>query len=49
MKKIIVTTTIKEPTKAILKFCEKKDWSFIIVGDKKTPHESYYKLMERGF
>jgi hypothetical protein len=44
MKKIIVTTTINEPTEATLKYCEKKDWTFIIVGDTKTPHDSYRKL-----
>lgn len=47
MKKIIVTTTINEPTEATLKFCEKKDWSFIIVGDTKTPHASYEELEAR--
>lgn len=44
MKKIIVTTTINEPTEATIKYCGKKDWTFIIVGDTKTPHESYRKL-----
>jgi hypothetical protein len=44
MKKIIVTTTINEPTEATLKFCQKKDWTFIIVGDTKTPHASYRAL-----
>jgi hypothetical protein len=47
MKKIIVTTTINEPTEATMKFCEKKDWGFIIVGDTKTPHESYRKLEQK--
>jgi hypothetical protein len=46
MKKFIVTTTINEPTEATKKFCEKKDWTLIIVGDTKTPHESYRKLEE---
>jgi len=47
MKKIIVTTTINKPTKATLKFCEKKDWNFIIVGDLKTPHEAYRELEKK--
>ncbi len=46
MEKFIVTTTIHEPTKATLKFCEKKDWFFIIVGDLKTPHSSYEALQK---
>lgn len=45
MKKIIVTTTIHSPTKAILEFCKKADWNFIIVGDLKTPHKDYEQLM----
>lgn len=47
MKKFIVTTTINEPTEATLKFIQiaiKKDWIFIVVGDTKTPHESYRLL-----
>ena len=47
MKKIIVTTTINEPTLATIKFCEithTRGWRFIIVGDTKTPHDLYYKL-----
>ena len=43
-KKVIVTTTINEPTKATLEYCKKVDWDFIIVGDTKTPHESYTSL-----
>ena len=49
MKKFIVTTTINEPTEATLKFgdiADKKDFTFVIVGDTKTPHESYQKLVE---
>ncbi|GAB5558913.1 MAG: hypothetical protein SynsKO_05600 [Synoicihabitans sp.] len=46
--KFIVTTTINEPTAATLKFCEltvvKDDWTFLIIGDTKTPHQSYRKL-----
>jgi len=47
MKKFIITTTINEPTIATLKFCKiavEKDWTFVIVGDTKTPHESYKTL-----
>lgn len=47
MKKFIVTTTINEPTKATLKFgdiADKKDFTFVIVGDKKTPHHLYEAL-----
>jgi hypothetical protein len=47
-KKVIVTTTIYEPTQATLEFCERKDWYFIIVGDQKTPHESY-RLLEKKY
>ena len=51
MIKFIVTTTINSPTKATLKFCEiadKKNLKFVIVGDKKTPHDEYRKL-EKNF
>lgn len=41
MKNIIVTTTIHEPTEALLKFAKMKDWHLIVVGDQKTPHDSY--------
>ena len=44
MKKIIVITTIQEPTEATLKFLSKKDWDVVVVGDLKTPHDSYQKL-----
>lgn len=47
MLKAIITTTINEPTKATLKFAElskKNGWYFVIVGDQKTPHESYKRL-----
>ena len=47
MKKYIITTTINSPTKATIKFCEiadKKDFTFVIIGDTKTPHEEYRKL-----
>jgi len=47
MKKFIVTTTINPPTLATIKFAEiaqLHDWTFIIVGDTKTPHTDYTKL-----
>ena len=44
MKKIIVITTIQEPTEATQKFLSKKDWDVVVVGDLKTPHKSYEKL-----
>jgi hypothetical protein len=44
MKKIIVTTTINPPTEATIKYSQKKDWTLIVVGDLKTPHEEYEKL-----
>ena len=42
--KCIVTTTIYSPSEATLKYAAKKDWVFIIVGDKKTPHGEYKEL-----
>jgi len=47
IKKYIVTTTISLPTEATIKFCNKKDWNIIIIGDKKTPHESYRELEKK--
>lgn len=47
MKKFIVTTTINSPTEATLKFCEKRGWTFIIVGDLKTPHGEYMELIKK--
>jgi hypothetical protein len=47
MNKFIVTTTINKPTTATLKFAEiakKNGWTFVIVGDTKTPHDEYRKL-----
>jgi len=40
MKKVIVTTTINPPTKAIGRFETMEDWDLVVIGDKKTP-ESY--------
>lgn len=44
MKKVIVTTTINPPTKAIHRFQSMLDWDLVVIGDKKTPP---YRL-ERG-
>jgi len=49
MKKYIITTTINEPTEATVKFCriaDKKDFTFVIIGDTKTPHKSYQNLVD---
>src|SRR5579863_9906097 len=45
MKKVIVTTTINPPTKAIQLFDAMKDWDLVVIGDLKTPPD--YRL-ERG-
>jgi len=45
MKKVIVTTTINAPTKAIRLFDAMTDWELLVVGDLKTPPD--YRL-ERG-
>lgn len=37
MKKVIVTTTINNPTIAIDKFDAMPDWELIVIGDLKTP------------
>ena len=39
MKKIIVTTTINPPTKAIKKFDAMPDWDIVVIGDLKTPED----------
>lgn len=41
MSKFIVTTTIFKPSEALNKFSRIKNWSLIVVGDKKTPHNLY--------
>jgi len=46
MKKVIVTTTINKPTKAIKRFEKMSDWELVVIGDKKTPSD--YKL-SRGY
>lgn len=48
---IIVTTTINSPTEATLKFAklaEKNNWTFVIVGDLKTPHHEYEQLSKQN-
>jgi len=47
MKKFIVTTTIYEPTEATIKYAQMNDWHLIVVGDLKTPHDSYTTLQNR--
>lgn len=42
MKKVIVTTTINPPTKAIEKFDAMPEWDLVVIGDLKTPKD--YKL-----
>jgi len=44
VNKVIVTTTINSPSKAIKFFAQKKGWSLIIIGDLITPHELFRKL-----
>jgi hypothetical protein len=39
MKKVIVTTTINPPTKAIHKFDSMPDWDLVVIGDLKTPKD----------
>jgi hypothetical protein len=45
MNKVIVTTTINPPTKAIKLFQAMEDWRLVVIGDLKTPAD--YRL-ERG-
>ncbi len=45
MKKVIVSTTINPPTKAIEAFQAMPDWDLVVIGDKKTPSD--YRL-KRG-
>jgi hypothetical protein len=42
VKKVIVTTTINAPTKAIERFEAMHDWDLVVIGDKKTPAD--YRL-----
>lgn len=41
MKKYIATTTIYEPSIAIKKYAAMNDWTLVIAGDRKTPHDKY--------
>jgi hypothetical protein len=45
MKKVIVTTTINPPTKAVKLFQAMEGWDLVVIGDLKTPAD--YRL-ERG-
>lgn len=45
MKKVIVTTTINPPTKAIESFQAMKGWELVVAGDKKTPRDYH---LDRG-
>lgn len=47
-KKFIVSTSINPPTTATLKFITFTDWTFIMVGDLKTPHHLYEKLQSEN-
>ena len=42
--KCIATTTIYEPSEALNKYANMEDWTLIVAGDLKTPHESYRKM-----
>jgi hypothetical protein len=42
-KRFIIITTIYPPTKAVENFSNLDDYLLIVVGDKKTPKEWYYK------
>ena len=48
MDNIIVTTTIYPISEATKKFATFKNWYFIIVGDKKTPHIEYLDLEKKN-
>ena len=45
MKKVIVTTTINPPTKAIALFQAMEEWDLVVIGDLKTPQDYH---LERG-
>jgi hypothetical protein len=45
MKKVIVTTTINSPTKAVKLFQAMKDWDLVVIGDLKTPKDYH---LDRG-
>ena len=45
MKKVIVTTTINPPTKAVNLFQAMEEWDLVVIGDLKTPQDYH---LERG-
>jgi hypothetical protein len=45
--KVIVTTTINPPSRALKLFSEKKDWTLIVVGDKITPHNLFRRFEKK--
>jgi hypothetical protein len=45
MKKVIVTTTIFPPSKAVIEFQKLQDWDLVVVGDRKTPRDYH---LDRG-
>lgn len=46
MNNQIIITTINEPTEAVLRYSEMKDYKVIVVGDKKTPKNWICKNVE---
>src|SRR5712692_507003 len=44
MTKFIVTTTVNEPSMALVEFSRKPGWTLIVVGDKRTPHWCYAQM-----
>jgi hypothetical protein len=38
-KKVIVSTTVNHPTEAIEKFDAMRDWTLVVIGDRKTPKD----------
>lgn len=42
--KVICTTTIHPPTEALRLFADMRDWTLVVAGDQKTPHEIYRDL-----
>ncbi len=43
-KKYIILTTIDPPNEAVKKFSEVKGYTFVVVGDQKTPHDDYKSI-----
>jgi len=43
-KKFVVTTTINPVQEATARYAAMRDWTLIVVGDKKTPHKEYEDL-----